>query len=93
MALTFIPLGLSMWAGHWGFHLASAAAPRWTAGSLYPGLAFALLDAGLLATLYAGWRVDRRLRAFAPAALAASALWLSGFWIFLQPMPMRGMLH
>jgi cytochrome c oxidase assembly factor CtaG/polyferredoxin len=93
MALAFIPLGLAMWTGHWGFHLASAALPGWTSGGPFPRIALALLDAGLLATLYAGWRVDRRPRAFAPAALVAAALWLAGFWIFLQPMPMRGMVH
>jgi hypothetical protein len=92
MALAFVPLGIAMGAGHWGFHLASAAAPAWASGA-FPAAGFALLDAGLLGTLYAGWRVDRRARAFAPAAFVAASLWLSGFWILLQPMPMRGMVH
>jgi hypothetical protein len=93
MALAFVPLGLAMWTGHWGFHLASTVSPRWASSGAFLGLAFSLLDVGLLATLYAGWRVDRRIRAFAPAAVVAAGLWLSGFWIFLQPMPMRGMVH
>jgi hypothetical protein len=63
------------------------------------GIELLVLDAGLLLTLYAGWRLarelasDRALRLFAPLALAASALWLAGAWILLQPMAMRGMLH
>jgi hypothetical protein len=59
------------------------------------------LDAGFLLTLYAGWRLagelsgaqGRPLRLFAPLALVATALWLAGVWILLQPMAMRGMLH
>jgi hypothetical protein len=63
------------------------------------GLELLVLDAGLLATLYAGWRLarelarERALRLFAPLALVASAFWLAGAWILLQPMAMRGMLH
>ena len=63
------------------------------------GLELLVLDAGFLLTLYAGWRLarglarERALRLFSPLALAASALWLAGAWILLQPMAMRGMLH
>jgi ferredoxin len=63
------------------------------------GVELLVLDAGLLLTLYAGWRLaaeltrERALRLFAPLALVASALWLAGVWILLQPMAMRGMWH
>ena len=64
------------------------------------GLQILLLDAGLLLTLYVGWRVARQcasrvqpaLALLAPWAGAALALYASGIWIFLQPMPMRGMV-
>ena len=64
------------------------------------GLQILLLDAGLLLSLYVGWRIARRcarrvrpaLALLAPWACAALALYASGIWIFLQPMPMRGMV-
>jgi ferredoxin len=72
---------------------------RWTGwGSLLSapavlGLQMALLDAGLLLTLYAAWRVSGASRTFLPWAAVAAGLWLAGVWIYLQPMPMRGMVH
>ena len=64
------------------------------------GLQILLLDAGLLLSLYVGWRIARRcalharpaLALLAPWAGAALALYATGIWIFLQPMPMRGMV-
>ena len=58
-----------------------------------------LLDIGLLATLYLGWRIARlhapRFRpAFGMMALwgsVAAALYAFGIWTCLQPMQMRGM--
>jgi ferredoxin len=58
-----------------------------------------LLDAGLLLTLYLSWRLAKvfapegrhPLRVFAPWAAIATALYVSGIWIFLQPMQMRGL--
>ena len=58
-----------------------------------------LLDAGLLLTLYLVWRVAlvyaTRVRdafhLFAPWAGVATALYVTGVWIFLQPMQMRGL--
>jgi hypothetical protein len=58
-----------------------------------------MLDIGLLATLYAGWRVARvyapRLRSalhvMAPWGVVALSLYLFGIWTCLQPMQMRGM--
>jgi cytochrome c oxidase assembly factor CtaG/ferredoxin len=61
-----------------------------------------LLDAGLLVTLYAGWRILRASPARARAARIglqvswvglALVLYASGVWTFLQPMQMRGMVH
>jgi hypothetical protein len=58
-----------------------------------------LLDAGLLLTLYLGWRLARdyapkflmSLRLLSPWAAVAVTLYCTGVWIFLQPMQMRGM--
>jgi cytochrome c oxidase assembly factor CtaG len=57
-----------------------------------------LLDAGLLLALYLVWRVSLRyasrdrdaLRLFLPWAAIATALYVAGVWIVLQPMQMRG---
>jgi cytochrome c oxidase assembly factor CtaG/ferredoxin len=59
-----------------------------------------ILDAGLLLSLYLGWRISRTyagqgrdaLRLLAPWAGLAGALFCFGIWIFLQPMQMRGRL-
>jgi hypothetical protein len=51
-----------------------------------------LLDAGLLLSLYVGWRVATRLAHFLPFAAFAVALWATGALILLSPMQMRGML-
>ena len=58
-----------------------------------------LLDAGLLLTLYLAWRIalayaprlGDAFRLFAPWAGIATALYITGVWIFLQPMQMRGL--
>ena len=73
--------------------------PSFSASTLL-GLQILLLDAGLLLTLYVGWRVARQcarrarsaLTLLAPWACAALTLYAIGIWIFLQPMPMRGMV-
>jgi hypothetical protein len=57
-----------------------------------------LLDAGLLATLYLGWRIARvyaprlrtAFRVMAPWGAMAVALYSFGVWTCLQPMQMRG---
>lgn len=59
----------------------------------------ALLDIGLLTTLYAGWRITAELAETKRARLAINTLWIAAccafyavaLWIFLQPMQMRGM--
>ena len=56
------------------------------------------LDAGLLASLYVGYRIARRscasmnlaARAFAPWGALAVLLFAVGIWIVFQPMQMRG---
>ena len=58
-----------------------------------------LLDIGLLATLYLGWRLARvhaprlrlAFRVMAPWGSVAVALYLFGVWTCLQPMQMRGL--
>ena len=57
-----------------------------------------LLDVGLLATLYLGWRIARlyaprlrtAFRVMAPWGAVAVALYSFGMWTCLQPMQMRG---
>jgi ferredoxin len=90
---TLVPLGVSMWAAHLLFH----------AGTLTFGPAISvtpaqllLLDAGLLLSLYIGWRIAKDYAARAlllPWAALACALFFCGVSILLQPMQMRGMLH
>jgi cytochrome c oxidase assembly factor CtaG len=97
---------VSGWATAWPTleQALSLGEPRWTgARALVPArtllqIELLLLDAGLLLTLYAAWRVAKAAgtgatRAFLPQAAAAAALWAVGIWIVLQPMPMRGMVH
>jgi cytochrome c oxidase assembly factor CtaG len=81
--------------------------PRWTASSplFAPDAMLAiqmlLLDAGVLLSLYACWRIARAytdrardgLILLAPWATVAALLYAAGIWVFLQPMQMRGMVH
>jgi hypothetical protein len=48
------------------------------------------LDAGLLMSLYAGYRMAPSLKALAPWALLMVLLFATGVWILFQPMQMRG---
>jgi cytochrome c oxidase assembly factor CtaG/ferredoxin len=58
-----------------------------------------LLDIGLLATLYVGWRIARvyapnlrlAVRVMAPWGSVAVGLYMFGVWMCLQPMQMRGL--
>src|SRR5581483_2149089 len=60
-----------------------------------------LLGAGLLLTLYVGWRTafsftKQARSAFAlliPWATLAVALYAAGVWVVFQPMQMRGVMH
>jgi ferredoxin len=59
-----------------------------------------LLDAGLLFTLYLGWRralewaarPGRAVLLLLPWATMVAAVYAAGVWILLQPMQMRGMI-
>lgn len=59
----------------------------------------ALLDLGLLATLYAGWRIVRELTESGRRRAVMHAIWMAAcgvlyaaaVWMFTQPMQMRGM--
>jgi cytochrome c oxidase assembly factor CtaG len=96
---------LQQTAGDFGFHFLGQ--PDWSMSSLRVSadavlvLQTLLLDAGLLLTLYLGWCIARdsvpRIRAalglLSPWACVAVALYVSGIWIFLQPMQMRGMME
>jgi cytochrome c oxidase assembly factor CtaG/ferredoxin len=59
-----------------------------------------LLDAGLLLTLYLGWRLvqqwsartSRAVLLLLPWATAVAVVYAAGVWILLQPMQMRGVI-
>jgi hypothetical protein len=59
-----------------------------------------MLDFGLLASLYTGFRIAeanaastaRALKAFTPWAALMVLLFMLGVWIVFQPMEMRGTL-
>ncbi|MDG2308420.1 MAG: cytochrome c oxidase assembly protein [Candidatus Binatia bacterium] len=85
----------------------STGPPDWSAahsmaapGDGFRSVQILLLDLGLLASLYLGWRVVRpgaerlssALAALAPWATVASLLFVAGVWILFQPMEMRGMI-
>jgi hypothetical protein len=111
-ALTFAPLGFSMWIAHFWFHyltawssivpaagralrLASVASSNMQIPGWWPPAEILLLDAGLLLTLYLGWRIagrTGRVLAWTPWAALAVLLYAAGLWILFQPMQMRGML-
>src|SRR5262249_54782454 len=92
-------------ARDWGLHFLGG--PNWTQSRLGVNpdsllvLQTLLLDAGLLLSLYIGWRIARAvaprilsaLRLLTPWACVAFALYATGIWICLQPMQMRGMIH
>jgi hypothetical protein len=81
--------------------------PRWTASSplFAPDITLAaqllLLDAGVLLSLYVGWRTScgytsrpqDGLLLLAPWATVAAVLYAAGVWVVFQPMQMRGMVH
>lgn len=82
----------------------SAGAPR-PVGTVVPEhwilpIEILVLQGGLVLTLVAGLRIAKReegtrrraLRAFLPWAVLAAALALTGVWLLLQPMEMRGTL-
>lgn len=79
--------------------------PQWAAMAVVSGnsllaMQLFLLDAGMLLTMYAAWRMARAmhettagsLRLLLPWAAGTIALYAFGFWVLLQPMQMRGMM-
>ncbi len=82
----------------WGAPEWSAVIPGWVRDGL-PTFQLLLLDAGFLLSLYLAWRVAGRLVSpgaprlapFMPWGLLLALLYGLGFWIFLQPMEMRGL--
>jgi cytochrome c oxidase assembly factor CtaG len=72
--------------------------PTWGSACCRPGSGWLLrlellcLDAGLLLSLYAGYRLAPSLKALAPWALLLILLFAAGVWIVFQPMQMRGTL-
>jgi cytochrome c oxidase assembly factor CtaG len=91
-------------AADFGLHLLSS--PQW--GRELPllpantvlSIQLLLLDAGLLWTLYLGWRRTQQWAArssdavllLLPWAALVAAVYAAGVWILLQPMQMRGMI-
>jgi hypothetical protein len=75
--------------------LASVASSNMQIPGWWPPAEILLLDAGLLLTLYLGWRIagrTGRVLAWTPWAALAVLLYAAGLWILFQPMQMRGML-
>ena len=88
-----------------GMGLSLLGSPQWGgiaagSGNSLLAMQLLLLDAGLLLTLYAAWRMARgvhpaiagSLRLLLPPAAGSIALYAFGFWVLLQPMQMRGMM-
>ncbi len=77
-------------------HISSVASSNMQTFTWLPPAEILLLDAGLLLTLYLGWRlagrIGRTLRLFTLWAILAVLLYAAGLWILFQPMQMRGML-
>jgi cytochrome c oxidase assembly factor CtaG/polyferredoxin len=79
---------------HWGMEL-----PLLPANTLL-SVQLLLLDAGLLLTLYLGWRLaqqwakrtGRAVLLLLPWATAVAVAYAAGVWILLQPMQMRGVM-
>jgi cytochrome c oxidase assembly factor CtaG/polyferredoxin len=88
-------LGMRMFApAHWGMEQ-----PLLPANTLL-SVQLLLLDAGLLMTLYLGWRLARQRAKSAGRAILILLPWATmvvgayatGVWIMLQPMQMRGVM-
>jgi cytochrome c oxidase assembly factor CtaG len=78
--------------------LGSLGNPVWSCACCRPVMPWLLrlellfLDAGLLLSLYTGYRLAPSLKALAPWALLLVLLFAAGVWILFQPMQMRGNL-
>jgi hypothetical protein len=113
--LALVPVGFAMWLAHFSNHFfagwstvipavarffSRSSVINYPPPSWIPSVELCFLDLGLLLTLYATWRVARRLStgdgmalaAMSPWAVLAGALYSAGVWIVFQPMQMRGMM-
>jgi cytochrome c oxidase assembly factor CtaG len=78
--------------------LTSLGEPAWASACCRPvtpwllPLELLFLDAGLLLSLYAAYRLAPTPKALAPWALLLVLLFAAGVWILFQPMEMRGTL-
>jgi polyferredoxin len=91
-------------AGDFGWHFFAPA--QWVMGppllraDSMLSLQLVLLDAGLLVTLYLGWRLalqwaagaGRAVLLLLPWATTVALAYAAGVWILLQPMQMRGVI-
>jgi cytochrome c oxidase assembly factor CtaG len=92
---TIIPVAGRFFWSPTSVNYPTAFVPDWL-----PSMELIFLDAGLLMTLYAAWRVACRLvndarsslPVLLPWALLAIGLYLAAVWIVFQPMQMRGMM-
>jgi len=101
---TLVPVGIAMWAAHLLYHFATGWGGPWIHVQAIPAwltsAQIVLLDAGVLLTLYVGWRVALQSAGRARTAIGLLAPWAGlactlygvGVWILFQPMQMRGML-
>jgi polyferredoxin len=90
--------------GDFGWHLLPPAhwtmALRLLSANSMLSLQLLLLDAGLLLTLYLGWRMaqqwapraSRAVLLLLPWATTVALAYAAGVWILLQPMQMRGVI-
>lgn len=115
-AFTMAPIGVAMWAAHLLYHLVTGwTAPIGVLARVFAGAAvpsafvpgwltaaqILLLDAGLLLTMYVGWRVARQqvdgvrraMGLVTPWMAVSCGLYCAGVWILFQPMQLRGMMH
>jgi hypothetical protein len=99
-ALTVVPI-VQAFAARWG--LAALGRPAWGLGQLVPTewifpLQAVILELGLIGAWVVAYRSAtalagaRGLRALLPVAAALALLTLAAFWIFTQPMQMRGIV-
>lgn len=111
-----VPLGFGMWVAHLLYHFATGwAATSAVLGRAMANIAstmafipgwltsaqLALLDAGILLTMYIAWRVARQqtvkwsgaVALVLPWIVVACGLYCVGAWILFQPMQMRGVIH
>jgi polyferredoxin len=80
-----VPVGTAMWAAHVFVHIAPAS----TATTTLRQIDILMLDAGILATVFALWKIAGRHSI--PWLVLATALYAAGVWILFQPMRMPGM--